>query len=105
MKEVAIGGLAVVSLFMVSMMVKKSVPQPAVINLPAAAGPIHDAGPGLLSVRDLAGEVAEADLTMTGQELSDEAIESRQVIEQVGTMVKQHPDVAANLVKRWLNQD
>ena len=102
-KEIAVGALAVISLFMVSMMVRKSVPQPVLAA--AATAPMPEPMAGMLSVHDLAGEVGEANLTLTGQELSDEAIEAKQVIEQVGTMVKDNPDVAANLVKRWLNQD
>lgn len=105
-KEIALGALAVISLFMVSMMVKKSAPQPVVITPPAApVGPTEPAGPTLLTVKELAGEVGEADLTMLGQELDEDQLEARQVIEQVGSMVKQNPDAAANLVKRWLNQE
>ncbi|HEX8325767.1 MAG TPA: flagellar M-ring protein FliF C-terminal domain-containing protein [Tepidisphaeraceae bacterium] len=105
-KEIAVGALAVISLFMVSMMVRKSAPQP-VLAAPAAPvmTPPTEATTQFLRVADLAGEVAESTLTMTGQELSEEAIEAKQVIEQVGTMVKSNPDIAATLVKRWLNQD
>ncbi|MGC4034162.1 MAG: flagellar M-ring protein FliF C-terminal domain-containing protein [Tepidisphaeraceae bacterium] len=105
-KEIALGALAVISLFMVSMMVKKSAPQPVVITPPVVPDATEvPAEPTLLSVKELAGEVGEADLTMLGQELDDDQLETRQVIEQVGTMVKQNPDAAANLVKRWLNQE
>lgn len=102
-KEIAVGALAVISLFMVSMMVRKSAP-PTVVAVPMAAAPAEPGNP-FLRVQDLAGEVGESTLTLTGQELSDDAIEAKQVIEQVGTMVKQNPEVAANLIKRWLNQD
>ena len=104
-KEIAIGALAVISLFMVSMMVKKSAPPPVVAMAGASSSAADEEpiGRAMMMVNELAGEVGEANLTLTGQELSDDAIEAKQVIEQVGTMVKENPDAAANLIKRWLN--
>ncbi|HEX8340845.1 MAG TPA: flagellar M-ring protein FliF C-terminal domain-containing protein [Tepidisphaeraceae bacterium] len=114
-KEIAIAVLAVVSLFMMSMMVRKSAP--------AGSGQLAMAGMGsvpmtldeadavearkstLGSATDLAGEVGEAGMMLTGHELSGDEMEAKQMIEQVGTMVKENPDAAANLVKRWLNRD
>lgn len=107
-KEIAIGALAIISLFMVSMMVRKSVPQPVMPALaPTPAVDVVDPGmPSDVTVgSDIAGEVGTAGMMLTGREMSDEQIEAQQVIEQVGTMVKENPDVAANLVKRWLNRD
>lgn len=107
-KEIAIGALAVISLFMVSMMVRKSAPQPSLPPLqPTPAADDDESGaPGDVTVAsDIAGEVGTAGMLLTGREMSEEQIESQQVIEQVGTMVKENPDVAANLVKRWLNRD
>lgn len=104
-KEIAIGALALISLFMVSMMVKKSTPPTPVLAMPTSAVAPEEPSSRIMVVNDLAGEVAEATLSLTGQELSQEAIESKQVIEQVGSMVKENPDVAANLVKRWLNHE
>jgi flagellar biosynthesis/type III secretory pathway M-ring protein FliF/YscJ len=116
-KEVAIAVLAVVSLFMVSMMVRKSVPQvPAQLALAGVGGgttPMtigeaagEEPNNGMSSFgADLVGEVGEVGLMLTGQEMSEGEIESKQMIEQVGTMVKENPDAAANLVKRWLNRD
>lgn len=104
-KEIAIAVLAVISLFMVSMMVRKSVPPQMVPQL-AIAGAEVPQGPSAITVgADLAGEVGEGGMLLTGKEMTDGDIESQQVIEQVGTMVKDNPDVAANLVKRWLNRD
>ncbi len=107
-KEIAIGALAIISLFMVSMMVRKSVPQQILPQL-AAAGVrgseiVEPSLPGDVTVgSDVAGEVGMGGMLLTGREMTDDQIESQQVIEQVGTMVKENPDVAANLVKRWLN--
>ena len=51
----------------------------------------------------VAGEVREGGSMLVAHELSEEAIEANEVIEQVGSMVKENPEAAANLVKRWLN--
>jgi flagellar biosynthesis/type III secretory pathway M-ring protein FliF/YscJ len=107
-KEIAIGVLAVISLFMVSMMVRKSVPQPT-IQTAMAGGTVGESGPtapgAITAMAELAGEVGEGGMLLAGHELSEGDLEAKQVIEQVGTMVKENPEVAANLIKRWLNRD
>jgi flagellar biosynthesis/type III secretory pathway M-ring protein FliF/YscJ len=102
-KEMGVGALAVVSLFMVMMMVRKSAPVP----LPAeAAEEEEEKGPTtkLKPESMVAGEVSEGDRTLDGMELDDEAVKTQQVVEQVSAMVAENPDGAANLVKRWLNR-
>ena len=109
-KEIAVAALAVISLFMVSMMVRKSAPQPVLAGVGMGSDPmsateaIAERG-SMLTVGDVIAQAADGDMTLAGHELSDESIQSTQVIDQVGTMVKTNPDIAANLVKRWLNQD
>ena len=109
-KDIAVGALAVISLFMVSMMVRKSAPQP--LLQPAGVGGGIGVGESngqtlsqIMIASNVAGEVREAGSMLVAQELSEEAIEANQVIEQVGTMVKENPEAAANLVKRWLNRE
>ena len=34
----------------------------------------------------------------------EDTIKAQQMVEQVSTMVKENPDAAASLVKRWLNR-
>jgi flagellar biosynthesis/type III secretory pathway M-ring protein FliF/YscJ len=106
-KEIAIGALAMLSLFMVSMMVRKGAPAPVAL----AGGPAGASAP--LDIREtpmfggddeIAGVVGESHTAMDGMELDDEAMKSQQVVEQVTTMVKENPDAAAALVKRWLNR-
>jgi flagellar biosynthesis/type III secretory pathway M-ring protein FliF/YscJ len=53
---------------------------------------------------EIAAVVGGGQNTMDGMELDDEALKSQQVVEQVTTMVKENPDAAASLVKRWLNR-
>ncbi len=98
-REIAIGGLAIISLFMVMMMVKKSSPAPV------AAVPMDDSPtPQLPTGEDLAGEVGEGDPLLDGMELDEDAVRAQQMIGQVQNMVKENPDAAAQLVKRWLNR-
>ncbi len=98
-KEVAVGALAIISLFMVAMMVRKSTPAPII----AAPVELKEA-PALVGGEDIAGEAVEGNPMLDGMELDEDAIKAQQMVEQVSTMVKENPDAAANLVKRWLNR-
>ena len=98
-KEIALGMLAIMSLFMASMMVRKSTPSvvPAVVT-PTAPNS------SLLSTEPIAGEAASGDSLLDGMELNEEAIKAQHMVDQVSTMVRENPDAAAALVKRWLNR-
>jgi flagellar biosynthesis/type III secretory pathway M-ring protein FliF/YscJ len=99
-KEIGIALLAVISLFMVSSMVKKSTPVPVM-----AAVPSEPVEPETFEASEpLAGEAVEGGGTLDGMELDDDSVKAQQMVEQVATMVKENPDAAANLVKRWLNR-
>jgi flagellar biosynthesis/type III secretory pathway M-ring protein FliF/YscJ len=37
-------------------------------------------------------------------ELDEDSIKAQTMVDQVSTMVKENPDSAAQLVKRWLNR-
>ena len=61
--------------------------------------------PQLLAAGEMiAGEVGEGKAMLDGMELDEDSIKAQQMVEQVSTMVKENPDAAANLVKRWLNR-
>jgi flagellar biosynthesis/type III secretory pathway M-ring protein FliF/YscJ len=96
-KEIGVGLLAAVSLFMVSMIVRKSVPAVAL----ADAGETADQ----LSMSTEALAMAKGDANaMDGVELDEASVKAQQVVEQVQQMVQTNPDGAATLVKRWLNR-
>jgi flagellar biosynthesis/type III secretory pathway M-ring protein FliF/YscJ len=100
-REILLGGLAVVSLFMVSMMVRRGNPLPAVVattNTPMMPMPVLDAS------ESLAGEVSEGKQMLDAMELDDDAVRAQQMLDQVSSMVEENPDAAAGLVKRWLNR-
>ncbi len=98
-KEIALGALAVISLFMVSMMVRKGTPAPIV-----AAPVVAMATPVLEGGEAVAGEVGSGSTLLGGMELDDDAVRTQQMLDQVSTMVGDNPDGAANVVKRWLNR-
>nr|MDQ3081869.1 hypothetical protein [Gemmatimonadota bacterium] len=98
-KEIAIGALAVISLFMVSMMVRKSGPVPVM-----AAAVMPREMPHFDSMAEVAGIVGGTSQLLDGMELDEDAVRTQQMLDQVQTMVGENPDAAANLVKRWLNR-
>ncbi|MDP9173012.1 MAG: hypothetical protein M3O30_03995 [Planctomycetota bacterium] len=98
-KEIGVGLLAGISLFMVSMMVRKGVPAP-IITLPMETSEPTRIGGG----EPVAGEVGEGNAMLDAVELDDGAVKSQQMLDQVQQMVQSNPDAAANLVKRWLNR-
>lgn len=102
-KEIAIGVLALVSLFMVSSMVKKSTP--TALQLPTNFNDDYMPPSGLLSTGEiLAGEAGSGGDMLDAVELDDDAVRAQQMIDQVSAMVKDNPDSAASLVKRWMNK-
>jgi flagellar biosynthesis/type III secretory pathway M-ring protein FliF/YscJ len=114
-KEIALGVLALISLFMVSMMVRKSGPALAMAGGLAIADVGGGAGSTVDSLLakavgvkapaiDPTKEVGEGRQSLDGVELDDEEVRQQQVMEQVSTLVKDNPDAAANLIKRWMNR-
>jgi flagellar biosynthesis/type III secretory pathway M-ring protein FliF/YscJ len=98
LKEIGVGALAVISLFMVSMMVRKGSPVP--IIPPASAKPATPSK----NEEEIAGEASEAVHSMEAMEIDDDSLRTEQMVSQVSTMVKENPDGAASLVKRWMNR-
>ena len=53
---------------------------------------------------DVFGEANEGDAVLTGIELDDETLKSRKMVDEVSTMIKDNPESAATLVKRWMTK-
>jgi len=53
---------------------------------------------------DVYGEANESDAVLTGIELDDETLQSRKMVDEVSTMIKENPENAASLVKRWMTK-
>ena len=100
-REIVLGGLAVVSLFMVSMMVRKS--GPAAVAVPAGLTGMMPM-PVLDATEALAGEVSEGKSMLDAMELDEDAVRAQQMVDQVAAMVEDNPDAAAGLVKRWMSR-
>ncbi|HEY1921985.1 MAG TPA: flagellar M-ring protein FliF C-terminal domain-containing protein, partial [Tepidisphaeraceae bacterium] len=98
-KEIGVGILAALSLFMVSMMVRKGVPAPTV----GTVSPIDEGDEATLTGNEsIVGQATENANSLDGMELDPETVKAQQMLEQVQQMVTANPDGAANLVKRWL---
>ena len=102
-REIVLGGLAVVSLFMVSMMVRRSSPLPVAAGASVAAFGMTPM-PVLDATESLVGEVSEGKSLLDAMELDEDAVRAQQMLDQVSSMVEENPDAAAGLVKRWMNR-
>jgi flagellar biosynthesis/type III secretory pathway M-ring protein FliF/YscJ len=103
-REIVLGGLAIVSLFMVSMMVRRAGPVVAGAGGVAAAGVFQTPMPVLDASEALVGEVSEGKSMLDAMELDEDAVRAQQMLDQVSSMVEDNPDAAAGLVKRWLSR-
>ncbi|MDW8261606.1 MAG: hypothetical protein RMJ35_03695, partial [Phycisphaerales bacterium] len=103
LKEIMIGALAAASLFMISMIVKKGNPQPLQVPQPVQRAPEPDIV-AIDGAEPIAGIAGAGNPTLEGMELNDEELRNQQMVEQVSNMIKENPDSAAQLVKRWLNR-
>lgn len=100
-KEIALGGLALASLFMMSMMVRKGAVAPVAVAAPVIRSSLPAT---LVGGEDIAGEAAEQSPALDGMELDEDSIKTQQMLSQVTSMVGDNPDTAAQLIKRWMNQ-
>lgn len=107
-KQAVLGVLAIASLAMVARMVKKAgpitTPGPVLAGIGMASPSSRQKGPPVFAGDMLHGEAAEAPPPMMGQELDEQVIETSQMIDQVSTLVKDNPEAAAKLIKRWMNR-
>jgi flagellar biosynthesis/type III secretory pathway M-ring protein FliF/YscJ len=105
-KEIALSGLAMASLFMMSMIVRRGAPAGAAVSAPfvAASPRMAAAAASLGSGEAFAGEVSEGRPALDGMELDDESIKTQQMLNQVTDLIGDSPDAAATLIKRWINQ-
>ena len=109
-RPTAVLALAAVALFLVSSAVKKSVPAAGASSVPATPSAAElaawGAGDGVRLVGGedmLAGEAGGADSLLVGHEVAEEHLQAGQMVEQVQSLVKENPDAAAALVRRWIN--
>ena len=54
---------------------------------------------------DIFGEANQGEAVLTGIELDDETLASRKMVDEVSVMIKENPENAAALVKRWMTKN
>jgi flagellar biosynthesis/type III secretory pathway M-ring protein FliF/YscJ len=104
-KHIAVSSLAMVSLVMVLMMVRKSmgpveVSEDDVITMIAGNRPVDALGIEDVNLDDGEG----GDALLSGMEMDEESIRSHQVLQQIRDMVSESPDDASTLVSKWISQ-
>lgn len=100
-KTVALGAMALVSLGLMAMALKKAGKRP---DLPSPEE-LVGIPPALEQDAEVMGEAAEAEAALAGIELTDEDVQRQQMLEQVASFVEESPDDAAVLFQRWASTD
>ena len=105
-KEIAVLALAVMSLIMVLMMVRKA-SGPIELEEDEAEALMKPAKKPLDAMSPEESNFAEAEDAgglLTGVELDEQTVQSQQMLEQIRDMVKESPEKVANLVGKWIVQ-
>lgn len=101
--------LALGALGMMLMMVKRAVPSavgdeldPSVLFGGAGAKKRGASAGQFDTGDDVFGEANSGEAVLTGIELDDDTLASRKMVDEVSNMIKENPENAAALVKRWI---
>lgn len=98
-KNIALGGLALVALGMMLMMVRRAGEKP---RMPSASE-LSGLPPTLDNEdADLVGEADESNPPLEGMELDDESLRRQQMLGQLNELVRNNPSETAALLKRWV---
>jgi len=100
-KYVGLSGLALVSLAMMFFMVRKATTHeelPTAEELVGIPPALSDAD------SDLIGEAEESSPALEGLEIDDEQLRRQEMLEQISSMVKETPDDAAHLLRKWIQE-
>ena len=117
-RELVLGAFVAASLVMVTLIARRPLDAGAAtgveggdLELAAAAAAVSGSGLTNLGGRgrspdpdDEYAELGEGGKLITAQEIDDDAAQSHQMVEQVATLVKENPEAAAALVKRWIGR-
>ncbi|MEL6328628.1 MAG: hypothetical protein AAFR38_03120 [Planctomycetota bacterium] len=101
MERGLVAGLAVVSLGMMVMMVRKTSKR---VDLPTA-DELVGRPPALQMDASMMGDAAEGDAPMEGFELDENEMQATKMLEQVTHVVEEDPEKAAKLIARWMAED
>jgi flagellar biosynthesis/type III secretory pathway M-ring protein FliF/YscJ len=116
-KQAVLGVLALGVLGFMLMMVRRAVPGAAGAEIDGSVffGNAVGGGGGGKGKRkgdpkamdvteDIFGEAGEGEAVLTGIELDDDTLQSRKMVDEVSNMIKENPENAAALVKRWMTK-
>jgi flagellar M-ring protein FliF len=98
---VSAGALAVISLGLALMMVRRATKPEALPTVEELAG----VPPTLPTDDELIGEADEVESTMTGLEVDEEELRTRRLAEQISDLIKSAPDDAGNLLGKWVQAE
>jgi flagellar M-ring protein FliF len=96
--KVVLGVLGVAAMGMMVAMVRKAGRR---AEMPTAEE-LVGLPPALESTSDLVGEVEAANEALAGIEVDDSQLQSQQMLEQIGALIKENPNSAARLLNRWI---
>ncbi len=98
---VSAGALAVVSLALALMMVRRATRPEALPSVEELAG----VPPMLPTDEELIGEADEVESSMAGLEVDEEELRTRRLAEQISDMIKSAPDDAGGLLGKWVQAE
>ena len=94
----ALAGVAFVMMLMMVKSATKRVELPSVEELVGIP-------PALEQPSDIVGEADESEAPMVGIEVDNQHVANHKMLEQVGSLVSNEPDLAARLLNRWIQPD
>jgi flagellar biosynthesis/type III secretory pathway M-ring protein FliF/YscJ len=98
-EKALLGGLAVISVGMMLLMVRRAGKRLVVPTAEELVG----VPPQLQAKDDLVGEADESETAIAGIELGEAEIRADKIREQVADLVKSSPEVAAKMLNRWIS--
>jgi hypothetical protein len=99
--KLVLGGLAVVSLGLMAMMVRRASRRSTLPTAEELAGVPQT----LHGETDLIGEADESEAAMAGIEVDDEQIYTQRMLEQVTHLVGEKPEAVASLIANWMTAE
>lgn len=99
---VGLGSLALISLLMVSRIVRKS---SEMVGAAARSGDSEFDGEGFLNVGPRTiGQAEASEGLLTGQEVDERTLRNQELSGEVAKMIEEDPTVAADLIRRWVEE-
>jgi flagellar M-ring protein FliF len=100
-KNVALGGVALLAVFLMAMNLKKV----GRAEAHPSAEELVGLPPALKDNVEMFGEADEAESNLTGIELSDDDLQMRKKHEQVSSLVSERPSDAAFILNKWISSE